>query len=131
MFWGELILGELFRGNCPAEGGGKSPVGNCLGGNFIRAKCLGGSCTGGNYLGVVVREGWGWQKSGGRGNCPEVDFMCGNCPGGSSPEGKCSDTVSIDSVHDQKHFVAKVLSCYFTFSHMGMLLKKLSHDLRN
>ena len=51
--------------------------------------------------------------------------MCGNCPGGSSPEGKCSDTVSIDSVHDQKHFVAKVLSCYLTFSHIGNASKKI------
>ena len=74
---------------------------------------------------MVVREGSGWQKSGGRGNSPEVDFMCGNCPGGSSPEGKCSDTVSIDSVHDQKHFVAKVLSCYLTFSHIGNASKKI------
>ena len=128
MFLGELILGQLFRGNCP--GGGVQWV-IVLGGISLEPSVWGGSCTGGNYLGVVVREGWGWQNSGGRGNSPEVDFMCGNCPGGSSPEGKCSDTVSIDSVHDQKHFVAKVLSCYLTFSHMGMLLKKLSHDLRN
>ena len=65
MFWGELILGELFRDNCPAEGGGKSPVGNCLGGNFIRAKCLGRQLyrrklfRGGCQRGVGVAKFWG------------------------------------------------------------------------
>ena len=69
MFLGELILGELFRGNCP--GGGVQWV-IVLGGISLEPSVWGGSCTGGNYLGVVVREGSGWQKSGGRGNCPEV-----------------------------------------------------------
>ena len=47
MFWGELILGELFRGNCPAGGGG---------GRVQWVIVLGGISFEPSVWGVVVQE---------------------------------------------------------------------------
>ena len=73
-----------------------------LGGNFIKGSCLGSSCPGRNYLGVIfggaevqgviilggvsfraIVRGEVVQEGLVRGNCSECKSLVSNCPGGN------------------------------------------------